>query len=140
MHPLIDLAPHRGARRARRGAQPETPLRNAIAAAIQAAHPSALVWLNRTGVALSVDGKRRLTFGLRGSPDIIAIVDGRFVGVEVKVPAGPGRRGGRQSDAQRRFQRACEKAGGLYIVARGPDEVVKQISSCRAAPTHSPFQ
>lgn len=48
----------------------------------------------------------------KGSADISATIDGRSVKIEVKI--GPDR----QSEAQRRYQAAIERAGGLYFIAK----------------------
>lgn len=53
----------------------------------------------------------------KGSPDIICVVDGKFIGIEVKGPSG------RQSPDQIEFQERLERAGGRYIVARSIDDV-----------------
>lgn len=62
-------------------------------------------------------GGRFVTFGIPGQPDIFAIIRGRFVGIEVKTATG------RQSKDQKNWQRNCERAGGLYILARSVDDV-----------------
>ena len=66
--------------------------------------------------------KRFVQFGLPGSSDLIAIVKGIFVGVEVKRP------GGKQSDYQKAFQRNVEEAGGAYILAYSWNDVVPIIN------------
>lgn len=48
----------------------------------------------------------------KGSADISATIAGRSVKIEVKI--GPDR----QSEAQRRYQAAIERAGGLYFIAK----------------------
>lgn len=48
----------------------------------------------------------------KGSADISATIQGRSVKIEVKIGKD------RQSDAQRRYQRDIEQAGGLYYVAK----------------------
>ena len=63
------------------------------------------------------DGDRFIRYGLKGQPDIFLILKGRFIGIEVKA------RTGRQSEAQKQWQRNCERAGGLYILARSVDDV-----------------
>lgn len=50
--------------------------------------------------------------GTVGSADISATIKGRSVKIEVKI----GR--DRQSEAQKRYQRSIEQAGGIYYVAR----------------------
>lgn len=56
-------------------------------------------------------------FGVKGAPDIVAVKDGRYIGIECKAPRG------RQSVHQRAFQEALEAAGGRYILARKPEDV-----------------
>lgn len=80
-------------------------------------------WTNDTGVAKSMDGKRTIRFGLVGSPDVLGCLDGQFIGIEVKAPTG------QQREAQAKFQRAFEKAGGIYILARSPDEAISLIEA-----------
>jgi hypothetical protein len=75
------------------------------------------VWRNNTGAARA-SGGRYVPFGLIGSPDIIGVLpDGRFLGVECKSPSG------RQSAAQKDFQRKAEERGALYILARSVDDL-----------------
>src|SRR5450755_2577576 len=65
---------------------------------------------NNSGGFLDAN-KHFYRFGALGSPDIICVVDGQFVGIEVKAP------GGKQSDHQISFQKRLEAAGGKYILA-----------------------
>ena len=51
-------------------------------------------------------------FGAIGSPDIVCVVKGQYVGFKVKAP------GGRQSEHQKEFQWGLEEAGGRYISSR----------------------
>jgi hypothetical protein len=48
-------------------------------------------------------------FGALGSPDIICVVDGRYVGIEVKAPKG------KQSEHQKAFRRISKRRGGIYL-------------------------
>lgn len=57
-------------------------------------------------------------FGATGSPDIVCVYRGRYVGIEVKGEKG------KQSPGQEQFQANLEAAGGLYIVARSLDDVI----------------
>jgi Holliday junction resolvase len=50
-----------------------------------------------------------------GVPDIIAIIGGLYVGIEVKT----GR--DQQSEAQKKVQERTRKAGGVYLIARDFD-------------------
>ena len=61
-------------------------------------------------------------FGAVGSPDIVCVIKGRYVGVEVKAPKG------KQSEHQKEFQRQLEAAGGRYILAWSLDDVVSVIN------------
>ena len=55
--------------------------------------------------------------GLKGVPDIIAIIDGQFVGFEIKTPRG------KQSADQLLFQKKTERHGGKYYIIRDVSEV-----------------
>ena len=57
-------------------------------------------------------------FGATGSPDIVCVHRGRYVGIEVKGEKG------KQSPAQEQFQENLERAGGMYILARSLDDVI----------------
>jgi hypothetical protein len=76
----------------------------------------ALAWKNATGALRDASG-RMVRYGCIGSPDVLACLAGRFVGVECKV----GR--DRQRTEQRAFAAATERAAGLYILARSVDDV-----------------
>lgn len=60
-------------------------------------------------------------FGALGSPDIVAVVNGQYVAIEVKDIKG------RQNDNQINFQKALERAGGKYILAKSLDDVVVHL-------------
>jgi hypothetical protein len=64
---------------------------------------------------------RSMRFGALGSPDIFAMHKGVCYGIEVKGEKG------KQSDAQKEFQVRFEAAGGMYILAKGIDEVERVI-------------
>lgn len=57
-------------------------------------------------------------FGTKGSPDIICVLQGRYIGIEVKDIKG------RLSDSQKQFQEQLEAAGGIYLVARDIDMII----------------
>jgi hypothetical protein len=59
----------------------------------------------------------------KGTPDLLGVWNGCALAIEVKVAKG------RQSHEQKMFQRAWEARGGLYILARSVDDVLKRISS-----------
>lgn len=60
-------------------------------------------------------------FGATGSPDIICVINGQYVGIEVKAP------NGRQSEPQKAFQQSLEQSGGRYILAYSLDDVIRDI-------------
>ena len=60
-----------------------------------------------------------------GLPDIIVIIKGRFVGLEIKQPKG------RQSTEQKTFEQAIKKAGGFYFLIRSLDEAIQAINSIK---------
>lgn len=84
--------------------------------------PGAIFWRNQTGALPSRTG-RVVRFGLNGSPDIIGCIRGRFVGIEVKSATG------KQREAQINFQRAFERAGGTYVLARSVDDVLEVLGN-----------
>ena len=69
-------------------------------------------------------GKHFVRFGVKGLPDICCIVNGRFIGIEVKRDKVD------QSQAQVEFQVGVQHAGAKYILARHLDDV---IAGLRAA-------
>lgn len=58
----------------------------------------------------------------KGIPDIIGIIDGRFIGIEVKI----GR--DRQSADQKEVEREINEAGGVYFIAKSYDDYLKKIN------------
>jgi Holliday junction resolvase len=56
-----------------------------------------------------------------GMPDIIAIYNGYFVGIEVKTPTG------RATELQQRMKDSIEKAGGYHIFATSVESVYTLI-------------
>lgn len=60
-------------------------------------------------------------FGAQGSPDIICVINGQYVGIEVKAPKG------KQSDHQKEFQKHLEASGGKYVLAYDLNDVIDQL-------------
>lgn len=75
---------------------------------------------NNSG-ALRDKTDRPVFFGTPGSPDIVAVIGGRYIGIEVKGS------GSKQSEKQIEFQKGLEAAGGGYILARSIEDVVSGI-------------
>jgi hypothetical protein len=60
-------------------------------------------------------------FGAKGSPDIICIIKGRYVGLEVKTPKG------KLSDDQIAFHRNLMAADGIVFTVRSLDEAIEAV-------------
>ncbi|MDE2218680.1 MAG: VRR-NUC domain-containing protein [Patescibacteria group bacterium] len=61
------------------------------------------------------------SFGTKGSPDIICVIGGRFVGLEIKGTDG------KQSEDQKKFQKELEKAGGIYVLLRSQRDIDEKL-------------
>lgn len=87
--------------------------------------PGLVLWRNNVGEAMVDYGRgniRPLVYGLApGSADLIGCYRGRFVALEVKTPDG------KQSAAQRRFQRCVERNGGVYLMPRSVKQAVEVV-------------
>ncbi|MFQ5445181.1 MAG: VRR-NUC domain-containing protein [Nitrospinales bacterium] len=79
---------------------------------------------NTGGARLPGKGGRPqfVRFGVRGHPDIVAVYDGKYVGIEVKSEKG------RQTKYQRWFQEDLEEAGGVYLLARSVEDIEEYFS------------
>lgn len=78
-------------------------------------------WRNNTGSYKTPEG-RFIRYGHVGSADIIGLLpDGRFLAVECKTPEG------RQSKAQRIFQSSITRNNGVYILARGTEDLERAL-------------
>lgn len=64
----------------------------------------------------------RTHVGMKGVPDIICVIKGKFHGIEVKKE-----KGGKQSPEQFIFQQRLEEAGGVYISARSVEDVAEKL-------------
>jgi len=87
-------------------------------------------WRNNSG-AVKTQYKGRsgfLRFGKVGSADIIGVLRGRFVAIEVK-----GRKG-KVSDEQRDFITNIDRCGGYAIIARSLDDVIALVDRIKALP------
>ena len=92
--------------------------------------PWAIVWRNNTGDFVTPDGRRIVSAGLPGSPDLIGFLSpiapdtrAAFVGVECKT------RTGRLREQQKAFRGAAERRGALYLVARSLDDLQAQLAA-----------
>jgi hypothetical protein len=57
--------------------------------------------------------------GMKGSADIHAGINGRFIAIEVKIGKD------RQSDDQKQYQMKIENSGGIYLIVRTFDQFVE---------------
>ena len=74
------------------------------------------LWRANTGVARI--GTRVVRFGIPGQADLTGILpDGRRLEIEVKSPTG------RQSSAQKAYERMIKRFNGVYILARSVEDV-----------------
>ena len=65
----------------------------------------------------------------RGVPDILAVISGRFVAIEVKRP------GNKPSKLQLAQLRRIQAAGGVAMVAESVDDVIAHLSSADIGPS-----
>ena len=105
---------------------PETKIQNRIM--MDMSKKGYLVWRNQVGLFKTIDG-RTVNIGIKGSSDLMAIkptvitpeMVGQtlavFVAVEVKTATG------QQSEPQKKWQKAVEKLGVKYIIARCEDDI-----------------
>lgn len=84
--------------------------------------PGSYFWRQNTGVFNDEQGRRRVRACPKGTPDIIGALKGRFIAIEVKRG-----KGGVHTVDQKNWQRNCERAGGLYILARSAYDVYDRL-------------
>jgi len=65
--------------------------------------------------------RRFFRAGVVGAPDITCVMNGQYVGIEVKAPKG------KQSGNQKQFQVQLEAVGGRYILAYSIDDVISAL-------------
>lgn len=76
------------------------------------------IWKNNTGKALTLDTQRIISYGLKGSADIIGIIKpGTFLAIEVKSGDA------KQTSQQKNFAKMVTDLGGIYILARSVQDV-----------------
>ena len=61
-----------------------------------------------------------------GTADISSIINGKSVKIEIKIGKD------RQSEVQKKYQQATEKAGGIYLITKSFDEFMEQYKKLRA--------
>lgn len=115
----------------------ETNIQNTILLAT-GERSDTFAWRNQTGVFRAMDGDRVVKVGIVGAPDILSVVAvtitpemvgktiGVAVGIEVKTAKG------KQADDQKKWQRAFEKKGGVYLLARSKQEANEKLDTLSA--------
>lgn len=61
--------------------------------------------------------------GMKGTADISAVIRGRAIKIEVKIGMD------RQSEAQKTYQAAVERAGGVYLIVRSFEEFLRWFNT-----------
>jgi hypothetical protein len=78
---------------------------------------------NSGAMAKEYNGKKYfMRFGCPGSPDIVCVINGQYIGIEVKGEKG------KQNDNQKDFQEELEDSGGKYILAYCLEDVIETFN------------
>lgn len=80
--------------------------------------PNAYLWRQNSGVFHDSNGIRRIRACPAGTPDVIGMINGRFIGIECKRA-----RGGEVLESQKICEKNIIRGGGIYIIARSVDDV-----------------
>lgn len=98
----------------------ETSRQNSALIELQKAWPDAVFDRRNVGKARDPRTGRVIKFNSKGQADVWGIVGGLHVEIEMKAKTG-------QSKAQQNWQRAVERAGGVYLIAHSPEEAVAGV-------------
>ena len=82
--------------------------------------PNCYVFRSAAGAVQTATGRYFRT-GRKGCPDVSAIYNGKYYGLEIKSSKG------RQSPAQKEAQEQIEEAGGLYYLIRSLKDIKEII-------------
>lgn len=84
--------------------------------------PGAIFWRQNVGTFRSMDGRRVVNAtSITGIADIMGAYCGRAIAIETKTQTG------KLLETQKRFRTAFERAGGLYVVARSPEDALAAL-------------
>jgi hypothetical protein len=78
--------------------------------------------INNGAVYDKKQGVYRAGVQKKGVPDIIGIINGRFIGIEVKIGKD------RQSADQKLIEKEINAAGGVYFIAKSYDDYLSKIN------------
>jgi hypothetical protein len=104
--------------------QRETDIQNRAMAAIQHEHGNHVTMFRvNSGQARSVHSDTRIKLAPKGTADVVLCAYGAYAELEAKTPTGV------QSEQQQQRQAAVERAGGIYILFRSPQEAVDLLTA-----------
>lgn len=103
--------------------QSESEIKANIQSLLQVLENHLLLYFVRNNTASVNLGGRHMTTGKVGSPDIIACVNGKFVGLEVKNTKG------KTSSAQEYTRDLIHKCHGEYHVVQSTDDVLRVLAA-----------
>jgi hypothetical protein len=89
--------------------------------------PGLVLWRNNVGAAVHAGTNRPVHYGVggKGGSDLIGMLDGRFIALEVKRP------GGRASAEQIEFIELVQNGGGFGAIVRSVAEARAAIDRAR---------
>ena len=107
----------------------ETQIKHDILNMIARCYPAIQVTRHQSGIILAAHG-RRIHCGPAGWPDIIGYLpDGRFIGIECKVP---GAKKQEHEPKQRERGKSILAAGGVYLLVTSVEAAQKGIEEASA--------
>ena len=84
--------------------------------------PSARLWQNPTGTAMSMDLQRVIKYGFVGSADLTGIMpDGKRIEIEIKVGKD------RQRESQKDFEKVIAGCNGIYFMVDDKSSIKDQL-------------
>jgi hypothetical protein len=113
------------AHRPRRGPNAESALTRSILAALSLVKGLEIWRVNSGKVRMGAEGGRLIALAPTGTADLIGCLDGRFIGLEVKTPAG------RVTPAQVAWAERIRGVGGFVATVRSVDEAVAAVSRAK---------
>lgn len=102
----------------------ESKIQADILKALTKFQPHIRFWRNNVGAFKNENG-RLIRFGLVGSADIQGIIspNGKMLCIECKTKIG------KQREEQKRYEKMITEMGGIYILARSVEDVIKPLTN-----------